>query len=41
MDKIGNVLLDDTHYPGEDLYSDGAVEERILMLAEEERERDY
>ena len=41
MDKIGNVLLDDTHYPGEDLYSDGAVEERILKLAEEYREGDY
>lgn len=30
MKKIGNVILDDTHYPGEDLYSDGVVEDHIL-----------
>ena len=35
MYKIGNVCLDETYYPGEDLYSDGAVEERLLELAEE------
>lgn len=41
MSKIGNVCLDETHYPGEDLYSDGAVEERILKLAEEYGESEY
>lgn len=30
---VGKVLLDDTHYPGEDLYSDGAVEDEMLTLA--------
>ena len=30
MEKIGNVVLDDTYYPGEDLYSDGAVEGRNI-----------
>lgn len=34
MERIGNVILDDTHYPGEDLYSDGAVEDRILDLVQ-------
>ena len=32
MEKIGNVLLDTSCYPGEDLYSDGAIEDRILDL---------
>lgn len=41
MRKIGNVCLDETHYPGEDYYSDGAVEERILKLTEEYEESDY
>lgn len=41
MGKIGHVLLDETYYPGEDLYSDGAIEERILKLAQEYRECDY
>lgn len=41
MPKIGNVSLDETYYPGEDLYSDGAVEERLLKLAEEYGEGDY
>ncbi len=34
MKKIGNVILDDTHYPGEDLYSDGVVEDHILELVQ-------
>ena len=41
MGKIGHVLLDETYYPGEDLYSDGAIEERILKLAQEYRECEY
>ncbi len=41
MQKIGNVCLDETYYPGEDLYSDGAVEERLLELAEEYGDGDY
>ncbi len=41
MRKIGNVCLDETYYPGEDLYSDGAIEERILKLAEEYGESEY
>ena len=25
MEKIGQVILDDTLYPGKDLYTDGAI----------------
>lgn len=32
-EKIGKVILDDTYYPGEDLYSDGAVEDEMLEIA--------
>ena len=35
-EKIGNVFLDDTLYPGQDLYSDGAIEDEMLEIA-----RDY
>ncbi|MDO4647465.1 MAG: class I SAM-dependent methyltransferase [Eubacteriales bacterium] len=33
MQHIGNVTIDDTYYPGEDLYSDGPVEEELLEIA--------
>lgn len=33
MEKIGGVNLDYTFYPGEDLYCDGDVEDRILDIA--------
>ena len=26
-EKIGQVVLDDTYYPGKDLYTDGAIED--------------
>ena len=29
QEKIGNVTLDYEYYPGEDLYSDGPVEEEL------------
>ncbi len=41
MERIGNVILDDTHYPGEDLYSDGAVEDRILDLVQSCPEKEF
>lgn len=41
MERIGNVILDDTHYPGEDLYSDGAVEDHILELVKTYPETEY
>ena len=34
-EKIGKVLLDLSAWPGEDLYTDGAVEEMLLSVAKE------
>lgn len=39
-EKIGNITLDDTYYPGEDLYSDGPVEEELLKIARTYGEED-
>ncbi|MBQ6095348.1 MAG: hypothetical protein IJL09_08080, partial [Lachnospiraceae bacterium] len=33
FETIGKVTLDLRKYPGEDLYSDGAVEEELLRIA--------
>ncbi len=41
MKKIGKVSLDETYYPGEDLYSDGVVEDQILHLVETYSEEEY
>ena len=41
MEKIGNVILDATYYPGEDLYSDGAVEDHILELVKTYSQEEY
>ncbi|MBQ9490903.1 MAG: hypothetical protein IJU80_13340, partial [Lachnospiraceae bacterium] len=32
-ETIGKVVLDLSKYPGEDLYSDGAIEEELLKIA--------
>lgn len=40
-EKIGNVTLDYTRYPGEDLYSDGNVEEEILTIVKEASHVEY
>lgn len=40
MEKIGNVTLDYEYYPGEDLYSDGPVEEQLLEIAKSYREEE-
>lgn len=40
QEKIGNVTLDYTYYPGEDLYSDGPVEEELLEIAKHYREEE-
>lgn len=34
MEKIGNVVLDYTRYPGEDFYCDGASEDELLELVQ-------
>lgn len=40
QEKIGNVTLDYEWYPGEDLYSDGAVEDELLEIAQKYEEED-
>lgn len=40
-EKIGNVTLDYTWYPGEDLYSEGDVEDALLSAAQTFREAEY
>lgn len=40
LEKIGNVELDYTYYPGEDLYSDGPIEEVLLEIAKNYREEE-
>ena len=35
MEKIGNVILDDTFYHGEDLYTDGKIEDDLLEIVKE------
>lgn len=39
--KIGNVSLDYKYYPGEDLYSDGAIEDEILEIAKNASRVEY
>ena len=41
MEKIGQVLLDDTLYPGKDLYTDGAIEDEMLEIARNYREDEW
>lgn len=41
MEKIGKVVLDYTYYPGEDLYSDGEVEDLLLEIAESHSEQEF
>lgn len=36
-EKIGNVILDLSKYTGEDLYSDGEIEDRILEIVKEKK----
>ena len=33
IEEIGKIKLDLTHYPGEDLYCDGDVEDELLEIA--------
>ena len=40
-EKIGGVTLHYTWYPGEDLYSDGDVEDELLQIAKDYGKEDY
>jgi len=41
MLKIGKVKINDTHYPGEDLYSDGPIEDEMLEIAKSYSPKEY
>lgn len=41
IEKIGKVTIDDTHYPGEDFYCDGAIEDEILKIVQENAPSEY
>ena len=41
QERIGNVILDLTRYSGEDLYSDGEVEDRLLQIAQVSPEEEF
>ncbi|MCR5302879.1 MAG: class I SAM-dependent methyltransferase [Lachnospiraceae bacterium] len=40
-DRIGNVVIDYTYYKGEDLYSEGAAEDRLLDYVKNHTALDY
>jgi 2-polyprenyl-3-methyl-5-hydroxy-6-metoxy-1,4-benzoquinol methylase len=39
--KIGNVVLDDTLYPGQDFYSDGDIEDKLLEIVSTHDENEF
>lgn len=41
IEKVGNVRLDLTSYCGEDLYSDGEIEDELLKIASEYGEEEF
>ncbi len=38
QEKVGNIILDDEFYCGEDLYSDGSIEDRILDICKNQKQ---
>lgn len=40
-EQIGNVMIDDTYYPGEDLYCDGQIEDEILEIVRTKKPEEY
>ena len=40
-EQIGKVILEDTFYPGEDLYCDGDVEDTLLSIVKQYPESEY
>ncbi len=41
IEQIGKIALDLTHYPGEDFYCDGRVEDELLEIAKNYAEAEY
>ena len=40
-EKIGNVILNAEDYPGQDLYSDGEIEDVLLEIARDTDPKDF
>ncbi|MCD7750714.1 MAG: class I SAM-dependent methyltransferase [Lachnospiraceae bacterium] len=40
-EQIGNIILDLTHYPGQDLYCDGQVEDELLEIVKTHKPSEY
>ncbi len=40
-ERIGKVFLDTTYYPGEDLYSDGVIEDEMLSIARDHTPEEF
>ena len=40
-EKIGNVTLNYQYYPGEDLYSDGTIEDELLEIVKNASRVEY
>ena len=40
-ERIGSVRLDYSHYPGKDLYSDGAIEDELLGIVKNASKVEY
>lgn len=41
IEEVGKIKLDLTHYPGEDLYCDGEIEEELLAIARDRAAVEY
>ena len=41
QEKIGKITLDYTLYPGQDFYSDGAIEDELLETVKNQPEEAY
>lgn len=41
QEKIGNVVIQTQYYPGQDLYSDGEIENRMLKIAQKYGDIEY
>lgn len=41
LEKIGKIMIDDRHYPGQDLYCDGHIEDEILDIVRAHQPSEY
>ena len=41
LEKIGKIMIDDRHYPGQDLYCDGRIEDEILDIVRAHQPSEY